>query len=124
LSRKRIKRRVASAPGWLKSLPVEPGRLTLEELRHLKDADDYLSEKIEGPECWQYFHRCFKFLFAFSVGLYAEKRFSALNRCWDDFRDSFLKDQDLNDGVFTESFSSAIPSVGQAHSGKTSRTTF
>lgn len=93
-----------SAPGWLQRLPIDPSKLTLEELRNFKQADDFLTEPIKGPEGWRYFYGCFKFFLAYSSALYADKRFPAFNRCWDDVRKRFGGDDAFEDGIFVESW--------------------
>lgn len=89
-----------STPGWLKSLPVDPSKLTLEELRHFKRADEFLTEPIEGPEGFQYMYGCYKLLLAYSAVIYSENRFPAFNRCYDDLLKTFLDDESFEDDLF------------------------
>ncbi len=83
----------------MRSLPVDLSTLTLEELRQFRDVDKFLTEKIEGPETFQYLYVCFKFLMAYSGALYAEKKYPAFNHCFDDMQRLFLKNMTLGEGM-------------------------
>ena len=37
-------------PSWLKGIPIDPSKLTLDELRNFKEADRLLTGPIEGQK--------------------------------------------------------------------------
>ena len=83
----------------MRSLPVDPSTLTLDELRSFRDVDKFLTEPIEGPETFQYLYVSFKFLMAYSAALYAEKKYLAFNHCFDEMQRVFLKNMTLGEGM-------------------------
>ena len=89
---------------WLERVPVDPGKLTLKELRTFKDADDLLLGEIEGPEGFRYFLRCFRFLTLYAMSVHVEKRNPAFSRCWDDLDKTFVRDPVFEDGVFVQAW--------------------
>jgi len=93
-----------SVPDWMSALPLDPSKLTLEELRVFKETYAWFQEPVEAPEVLQQFYGCFKFLTAYSALVYSEGRFAALNRCWDELTQVFLGEELFGDGIFIQSW--------------------
>jgi len=91
-------------PSWLQGIPIDPSKLTLDELRNFKEADRLLTGPIEGPEGWAYFVRCFWFLTAFAMATIADNRFPSLTRCWNELEKFFMHEESFDDEIFVESW--------------------
>ncbi len=93
-------------PEWMNVLPVDPSRLSLKELRNFKDFHRLINtdDMKEAPPSVRYFYQCFRFLYFFVLILIDEKRFPALNKCWDDLRARYSHMEIFEDGVFLESW--------------------
>ncbi len=96
-----------SAPDWMKILPVSANKLSFNELRNFKEFHGLMNGHDladDAPESVKYAHRSFRFLYMFAMALIHEKRFPALNRCWDDLRSRYSHESIFEDGVAAESW--------------------
>lgn len=94
-------------PDWIKLLPVGANKLGLDELRNFKAFHDLINVRDladDVPKSVKYVLRSFRFLYLFAVALIEEKRFPALNRCWDDLRKRYGDEAIFEDGVAAESW--------------------
>lgn len=87
-------------------LPVDPSRLSLKELKNFKDFYGLINmeDMREAPPAVRYFYRSFRFLYFFAMILIDERKFPALNKCWDDLRSRYSHMEIFEDGVFLESW--------------------
>jgi len=96
-----------TTPEWMNILPVSSDKLTFEQLRNFKDFHALINIQDFGPNApasVKYAIRSFRFIYLFAVILIDEKRFPALNRCWDDLHSRFGKDFVFNDGMAAEAW--------------------
>jgi len=91
-------------PPWLQRIPVDPNKLSFDELRYFKDVDAFLSEPVYGPEGLVYFLRCFKLLTVFAMTCVAENRYPPLTRCWEDLEKFFIDKHAFQDVVFVQAW--------------------
>ena len=91
-------------PSWLKAIPIDPSKLTLDELRNFKEVDRLLTGPIEGPEGWAYFVRCFWFLTLFAIATIVDNRLPPLTRCWNELDKFFMRDKAFDDEIFVQSW--------------------
>jgi hypothetical protein len=91
---------------WLSILPgnLKPSRFTLDELRNVKAAHAFLSEKVEGPPGFAEYMQAYRFLLFFGIACVAENKYPALTRCWKDLERLFMSDPAFEDGVFVQSW--------------------
>jgi hypothetical protein len=93
-----------SSSDWMKILPADSSRFSLNELQAFKSFHEMLTEKIEGPEELIYFFRCFRFFQFFSLTLVFENKYPALTKCWKDLEEKFILDPIFEDGIFIPSW--------------------
>lgn len=93
-------------PAWLSILPgnLDPSRFTLDELRSMKAAHAFLTEKIKGPPGFAEYLRAYRFLLFFGIACVSENKYPALTRCWRDLEQLFMGDPTFQDGVFVQSW--------------------
>ena len=89
---------------WLDRLPVDPRKLSFEELKDFKFVDKYLTESIDGPEGWSYCTRAFRFLTAFSMWCLYENKYPPFTKCWNELEKYFMNEEIFNDGVFVQAW--------------------
>jgi hypothetical protein len=91
---------------WHAILPgnMKPAAFTLEELRTAKQAHEFLTEPIHGPEGIAYCVRAFRFLLFFGLACIADDKYPPLTRCWNDLKRYFMGREPFEDGVFVESW--------------------
>jgi hypothetical protein len=91
-------------PPWLSILPgnLDPSRFTLDELRNVKAAHAFLTEKVEGPPGFAEYMQAYRFLLFFGIACVAENKYPALTRCWKDLEKLFMSDPAFEDGVFVQ----------------------
>jgi hypothetical protein len=86
-------------------LPVSADRLSFDELRNFKWFYDHIqTNDMTAPMTVKRAYRAFRFLYFFGCALIHERRYPALNRCWDDLRARFAHHPVFDDGVFLESW--------------------
>lgn len=97
---------VKKKPAWLSILPgdLDPSRFTLDQLRNVKAAHAFLTERIEGPPGFAEYMRAYRFLLFFGIACVAENKYPALTRCWKDLERLFMSDPAFEDGVFVQSW--------------------
>ena len=91
-------------PPWLQRIPVDPNKLSLDELRYFKEVDAFLSESVSGPEGLVYFLRCFKLLTIFAVTCVAKNHYPPLTRCWNELEKFFIDKTAFQDVVFVQAW--------------------
>jgi len=93
-------------PAWLSILPgnLDPSRFTLDELRNVKAAHAFLTERIEGPPGFAEYLRAYRLLLFFGIACVAENTYPALARCWKELEKLFMSDPAFEDGVFVQSW--------------------
>jgi hypothetical protein len=90
---------------WMKSLPIDPGKLTFNELQNFKAAHKlFMGDDLEGPIAWQSYVRSFRFLSFFAMASIAENKFPPLTRCWNDLENNFMSDEIFDDELFIQSW--------------------
>ena len=97
----------SSTPEWMNLLPVSAQTLSFNELRNFKDFHKLIncSDLAPGiPKNVKYTFQSFRFLYFFAVTLIEEKRFPALNRCWDDLRERYGDEFIFEDGIAAETW--------------------
>ena len=85
---------------WLDRLPIDPKKLSFEELKGFKFVDKYLTESIDGPEGWSYCTKGFRFLTAFSMVCLFENRYPPFTKCWNELNKYFMNEEIFDDGIF------------------------
>ena len=93
-------------PAWLSFLPpgVSLSKLSLDDVRAVKDAHALLTERVEGPECFVDCTRGFRLLLLFGIDCVAENKYPPLTRCWNELERLFMGDPGFEDGVFVQSW--------------------
>ena len=93
-------------PAWLSILPgnLDPSRFTLDQLRNVKAAHAFLTEKIDGPPGFAEYLRAYRFLLFFGIVCVVENKYPAFTRCWKDLEKLFMGDPAFEDGVFVQSW--------------------
>ena len=91
-------------PPWLQRLPVDPKKLSFDELRYFKEVDAFLSEPVSGPGGLVYFLRCFKLLTVFAVTCITENLYPPLTRCWNELEKFFIDKSAFQDVVFVQAW--------------------
>jgi hypothetical protein len=93
-------------PAWLSILPgkLDPSRFTLDELRNVKAAHAFLTEKVDGPPGFAEYMQAYRFLLFFGLACVAENKYPALTRCWKELEKLFMGDPAFTDGVFVQSW--------------------
>ena len=97
---------MAKKRAWLSILPgnLDPSRFTLDQLRNVKAAHAFLTERIEGPPGFAEHMRAYRFLLFFGIACVVENKYPAFTRCWKDLEKLFMSDPAFEDGVFVQSW--------------------
>jgi hypothetical protein len=97
---------MATKKAWISMLPgnLDPSRFKLDELRNVKAAHAFLTEKIEGPPGFGEYLRAYRFLLFFGIACVAENKYPPLTRCWKDLERLFMSDPAFDDGIFVQSW--------------------
>ena len=96
-----------NAPDWMKILPVSASKLSFNELRNFKEFHEIINchdLADDVPKSVKYAFQSFRYLYFFAVALIEEKKYPALNRCWNDLRERYSEDCIFQDGVAAESW--------------------
>ncbi len=101
---KKKKKKINRRPEWLKRIPINTNKLTLDELRNFKEVDNYLTGAISGSKSRQYFIRCYRYLTAFAIACVAENRYPPLTKCWNDLDKLFMREKIFEDGLFVQAW--------------------
>ena len=89
-------------PGWLSRVPVDVGRLSLDELRNFKEVDTFLTGPISGPPGFAYHVRGFRYLLFVALDFISEDKFPPLTRCWKDLEKRFMGNPAFDDDMFVK----------------------
>jgi len=91
---------------WHAILPggKSPSAYTLDELRAVKEAHAFLTERVPGPEGIASYIRGFNYLLFFGIACVAENKYPPLTRCWKELEALFMGDPMFDDGVFVQSW--------------------
>jgi hypothetical protein len=93
-------------PAWLSMLPggLEPSRFTLDELRNMKKAHGFLTERVDGPPGIAEYVRAWRFLLFFGIACVADDKYPPLTRCWKELEKLFMSEPTFEDGMFVQSW--------------------
>lgn len=91
---------------WHGFLPggLSPSAFSLEELRAAKNAHQFLTETVPGPEGIAYYIRAYRYLLFFGCACVVENKYPPLTRCWKHLERVFGNDPAFDDDVFVPSW--------------------
>ncbi len=77
---------------WLEILPesLKVQNLTLQECRNFKHFYNVLNREVRGPVGFQRFHKLLLLLLMYGIACVEDKKFPALNNCWNSLSPLFL----------------------------------